>query len=93
MNSKDNSHQLSGGLGVKVPLGKFDEKGISGVNPSFQLGTGSWDYQMALNYKFQKNKVAILSIPITPLKPKTKKLPFRKPVELCSYRFLSDLRK
>ena len=58
--SGDNFHQLSGGLGVKVPLGKFDEKGISGVNPSFQLGTGSWDYQAALNYKFQKNKIAVL---------------------------------
>ena len=60
MSSKDNSHQLSGGLGVKIPFGKFDEKGISGVNPSFQLGTGSWDYQMALNYKYQKNKAAVL---------------------------------
>ncbi|KMQ66221.1 hypothetical protein ACM46_01295 [Chryseobacterium angstadtii] len=60
INSKDNIHQLNGGLGVKVPLGKFDEKGISGVNPSFQLGTGSWDYQAALNYKFQKNKLALL---------------------------------
>lgn len=59
-NSKDNLHQLNGGLGVKVPLGKFDEKGVSGVNPSFQLGTGSWDYQMVLNYKFQKNKLALL---------------------------------
>ncbi|WES96826.1 transporter [Chryseobacterium arthrosphaerae] len=58
--SGDNFHQLSGGLDVKVPLGKFDEKGISGVNPSFQLGTGSWDYQAALNYKFQKNKIAVL---------------------------------
>ncbi len=60
INSKNNFHQLSGGLGVKAPLGKFDEKGISGVNPSFQLGTGSWDYQAALSYKFQKNKVAVL---------------------------------
>ncbi len=60
MSSEDNFHHLSGGLGVKIPLGKFDEKGASGVNPSFQLGTGSWDYQAALNYKFQKNKVAVL---------------------------------
>lgn len=60
LNSKDNIHQLSGGIGLKLPLGKFDEKGISGVNPSFQLGTGSWDYQMAANYKFQKNKIAVL---------------------------------
>lgn len=60
LNSKGNIHQLSGGIGLKLPLGKFDEKGISGVNPSFQLGTGSWDYQMAVNYKFQKNKIAVL---------------------------------
>lgn len=60
INSKDNTHELNGGVGVKVPLVKFDEKGISGVNPSFQLGTGSWDYQAVLNYRFQKNKVAVL---------------------------------
>ncbi len=60
IDSKDSSHQLNGGFGVKIPIGKFDEKGISGVNPSFQLGTGSWDYQMALNYKFQKNSIAVL---------------------------------
>jgi hypothetical protein len=60
INSKDNIHQLNGGMGIKVPLGKFNEKGISGVNPSFQLGTGSWDYQVVLNYRFQKNKLAVL---------------------------------
>lgn len=59
-NSKNKSHQLNGGVGMKIPLGKFDEKGASGVNPSFQLGTGSWDFQTVLNYKFQKNKVAVL---------------------------------
>lgn len=41
-------------------MGKFDEKAASGVNPSFQLGTGSWDYQVVLNYKYQKNKLALL---------------------------------
>lgn len=60
ISSKDSFHQLNGGLGVKIPLGRFDEKGASGVNPSFQLGTGSWDYQAALNYKFQKNRLAVL---------------------------------
>ncbi|HFK5555129.1 TPA: transporter [Elizabethkingia anophelis] len=58
--SKDSYHQLNGGIGIKIPLGKFDEKGISGVNPSFQLGTGSWDYQMALSYKYQKSLFALL---------------------------------
>lgn len=58
--SKNSFHQINAGLGVKIPLGKFDEKGITGVNPSFQLGTGSWDYQLAMNYKFQKDRFAML---------------------------------
>ncbi|QIG88505.1 transporter [Chryseobacterium sp. POL2] len=60
LQSKDSYHQLSGGFGVKIPIGKFDEKGITGVNPSFQLGTGSWDYQLALSYKYQKNLFALM---------------------------------
>lgn len=60
LQSKNTVHQLSGGLGIKIPLAKFDETGITGVNPSFQLGTGSWDYQMALSYKYQKNLLALL---------------------------------
>ncbi len=60
LKSKDSFHQINGGLGVKIPLGKFDEKGITGVNPSFQLGTGSWDYQLAMSYKFQKDRFALL---------------------------------
>lgn len=60
LKSGDNIHQLNGGAGIKFPLGKFDEKGLSGVNPGFQLGTGSWDYLMVLNYKFRKNRTAVL---------------------------------
>lgn len=60
LKSKNTFHQLNGGVGVKIPLGRFDEKGITGVNPSFQLGTGSWDYQLALSYKFQKNLFALM---------------------------------
>lgn len=60
LKSKNTFHQLNGGLGVKIPIGKFDEKGITGVNPSFQLGTGSWDYMLALSYKFQKNLFALM---------------------------------
>ncbi|MFC7346704.1 transporter [Chryseobacterium zhengzhouense] len=73
INSKDNTHELNGGVGVKVPLGKFDKKGISGVNPSFQLGTGSWDYQAVLNYRFQKNKLAVLLNTDYTLKTENKK--------------------
>jgi len=60
LKSKNEYHQLNGGFGVKIPLGRFDEKGITGVNPSFQLGTGSWDYQLALSYKFQKTLFALM---------------------------------
>lgn len=60
LKSKNTYHQVNGGFGVKIPLGKFDEKGITGVNPSFQLGTGSWDYQLALSYKYQKNLFALM---------------------------------
>lgn len=60
LKSKNTYHQLNGGFGVKIPLGKFDEKGITGVNPSFQLGTGSWDYQLALSYKYQKKLFALM---------------------------------
>lgn len=73
INSKNNRHELNGGVGLKVPIGKFDAKGISGVNPSFQLGTGSWDYQAVLNYRFQKNKLAVLLNTDYTLKTKNKK--------------------
>ena len=60
LKSRNEYHQLNGGAGIKIPLGRFDEKGITGVNPSFQLGTGSWDYQLALSYKFQENRFAMM---------------------------------
>ncbi len=60
IDSKDNIHQVNSGVGIKVPVGRFDEKGITGVNPSFQLGTGSWDYQVTLNYTYQKNELAVI---------------------------------
>lgn len=57
---KMNRHQLNFGGGVKIPLGKFDEVSASGTNPSFQLGTGSWDVLMALNYRFESGKSAVM---------------------------------
>jgi len=73
MRSKNTFHQLNGGIGVKIPLGKFDERGITGVNPSFQLGTGSWDYQMALSYKYQKSLFALMVNTDYTLKTENKK--------------------
>ena len=44
-------HTLQVGGGVKMPTGSFDEENLEGsVNPSFQLGTGSWDYILGANY-------------------------------------------
>ena len=44
-------HVFQIGVGVKLPTGSFDAANIEGsVNPSFQLGTGSWDYILAANY-------------------------------------------
>jgi len=60
LKSETQVHQLNAGAGIKIPLGRFDEKGISGVNPSFQLGTGSWDYQVVLNYQYRKGNAAVI---------------------------------
>ncbi len=44
-------HTLALGAGVKIPTGKYNMVYNNGsVNPSFQLGTGSWDYILASNY-------------------------------------------
>ncbi|PHR99862.1 MAG: hypothetical protein COA80_03210 [Leeuwenhoekiella sp.] len=44
-------HSLEVGAGFKLPVGAYDRANNEGsVNPSFQLGTGSWDYIGAVNY-------------------------------------------
>ena len=44
-------HMLEIGGGVKMPTGAYDRANNEGsVNPSFQVGTGSWDYVLAANY-------------------------------------------
>jgi len=44
-------HTLQLGGGIKLPTGNFDQQNLEGsVNPSFQLGTGSWDYLVGANY-------------------------------------------
>ena len=46
-------HYLQLGGGIKIPTGKYDKDNNEGsVNPSFQLGNGSWDYILAMNYGF-----------------------------------------
>jgi hypothetical protein len=43
-------HTLQAGAGVKAPVGKYDSTNNGSVNPSFQVGTGSWDYLLAAEY-------------------------------------------
>ncbi|MHA3046616.1 hypothetical protein JSO59_004510 [Riemerella anatipestifer] len=56
---KQDSHRLNFGVGVKVPLAKFDEKTANTYNPSFQRGTGSWDYSAIVNYTYMKGQWAV----------------------------------
>ena len=58
--SKDSTvytHTLQAGGGVKAPTGKYDSANNGSVNPSFQLGTGGWDYLVAAEYVIRKKKL------------------------------------
>ena len=50
------SHTLHFGAGVKIPFGKFDEANNGSVNPSYQVGTGSWDYILASEYVIKRKQ-------------------------------------
>lgn len=52
-------HRLHIGAGVKIPIAKFDEASAQSYNPSFQRGTGSWDYSAILNYTFLREQWAL----------------------------------
>lgn len=47
-------HRILTGAGVKAPTGKYDSANNGSVNPSFQVGTGSWDYSFAAEYIIRK---------------------------------------
>jgi hypothetical protein len=56
-------HTLQLGGGIKVPTGRFDEANTTGsVNPSFQVGTGSWDYLFATEYTIRRKKYGLNSM-------------------------------
>ncbi len=52
-------HTLQLGGGIKMPLGKFDEANNGSVNPSYQVGTGSWDYLLATEYVIKRKKLGL----------------------------------
>ena len=48
------------GVGIKIPSGKFDQANNTGsINQSYQLGTGSWDYPIALEHILKYKKFGI----------------------------------
>lgn len=55
-------HTLQVGGGVKAPTGKFDQTNAGDVNPSFQVGTGSWDYILAAEYIIKRKKFGLNTI-------------------------------
>jgi hypothetical protein len=59
---KDSSllvHTIQLGGGVKIPTGKFDQANNGSFNPSYQLGTGSWDYLLATEYVVKKKQFGL----------------------------------
>ena len=56
-------HYVQIGGGIKAPTGKYDKANNTGsVNPSFQVGNGSWDYIAAFNYGFTYRNWGISTI-------------------------------
>lgn len=53
------SHTLQLGGGFKAPTGKFDEANSGSVNPSYQVGTGSWDYLLATEYTIRRKQFGL----------------------------------
>jgi hypothetical protein len=52
-------HNLQLGGGIKIPTGKYDAANNGSVNPSYQLGTGSWDYLFASEYIIRRKQFGL----------------------------------
>ncbi len=52
-------HTVQAGVGVKAPTGKFDQANAGTINPSFQVGTGSWDYLLATEYIIKRKQFGL----------------------------------
>lgn len=53
------THVLQAGGGLKAPTGRYDSANNGSVNPSFQLGTGSWDYLIAAEYVIRHKNLGL----------------------------------
>lgn len=52
-------HNWQVGVGIKAPTGEYKETSAGSVNPSFQVGTGSWDYLFSSEYVLKFKKMGI----------------------------------
>lgn len=55
------THKLQFGGGVKAPTGKYNVANNGTLNPSFQLGTGSWDYLLVTEYVVKRKQLGLNS--------------------------------
>ena len=53
------NHKLQVGAGVKLPTGEFREALTGGVNPGFQVGTGSLDFLLTSFYSYTRERWGI----------------------------------
>lgn len=53
------SHKLQMGAGIKAPTGTYNSANNGTLNPSFQLGTGSWDCLLVTEYVMKKNELGM----------------------------------
>ncbi|WP_374540122.1 transporter [Flavobacterium sp.] len=52
-------HNWQIGTGLKMPTGAYKEVNAGSVNPSFQVGTGSWDWLFSTEYVLKYKKIGI----------------------------------
>lgn len=53
------THKIQLGAGVKAPTGKYNTSNNGTLNPSFQLGTGSWDYLLVSEYIIKRKQLGL----------------------------------
>jgi hypothetical protein len=52
-------HKLQLGGGIKAPTGEYYSLNSRTLNPSFQLGTGSWDFLLVSEYVIKKDNFGL----------------------------------
>ncbi len=53
------SHKIQLGGGFKAPTGAYSTSNNGTLNPSFQLGTGSWDYLLVSEYVIKRKQLGL----------------------------------